>query len=153
VEFCDVRGKDGLFRKYSVFRIGERLIPRHLFFSKNWLLKMPDLLNDGLLAEERRFLESNPHVETIRRVFDIAGIQYGRVDYGLRQERAQVFEINSHPVIMLPRAMYNARHLEHQLWFRDRALEAFRDLLARGEALAGGDPVRIELGPADLAES
>jgi hypothetical protein len=150
VEFCDVRGSDGLFRKYSVFRIGERLIPRHAIFGSSWMLKTPDILSEALLAEEGRFLDENPHAEAIRRVFDIAGVQYGRIDYGVRQARVQAFEINSHPVIMLPRERYDPRHLKHQIWFRGRALEAFHELLARGAPLSEGDPVRIQLGPADL---
>ena len=39
VEYCDASGPDGLFRKYAAFRVGSRIIPCHLFRSREWSVK------------------------------------------------------------------------------------------------------------------
>lgn len=99
VEFCDTRGGDGLYRKYAAFVVGDRILPRHVLFSRRWMLKQPDLSNPELEKEKTRYLESNPHEESLRRICALAGIEYGRIDYGLRYGRVQVWEINTHPTV------------------------------------------------------
>src|SRR5947207_12036278 len=51
VEYCDTSDAAGVFRKYSAFRIGDRIIPRHLFFSKKWVVKLADTVADDNVAE------------------------------------------------------------------------------------------------------
>ncbi|MGE4542918.1 MAG: hypothetical protein AB7D06_02300 [Pedobacter sp.] len=99
-EFCDTRGEDGLYRKYSAMRIGERILPRHIFFSKHWMIKNADACDDRLLAEELDYLHSNPHEKELRAIFDLARIEYGRIDYGLCNGRIQVWEINTNPSVL-----------------------------------------------------
>ena len=53
VEFCDTSQGSKRFRKYSAFRVGDRIIPRHLIFSEKWMLKLPDILDPAAIAEER----------------------------------------------------------------------------------------------------
>jgi hypothetical protein len=99
-EFCDTSGPDGIFRKYSAFMVNGKVIPRHLFFSRRkWCLKAADLVDQELLEEERAYLHENPHEEQIRSVFEIAGINYGRVDYGMLGDSVQVWEINTNPML------------------------------------------------------
>jgi hypothetical protein len=61
VEFHDTAGADGLYRKYSVFRVGAALIPRHVFFSRDWMQKYSDLVEPEFVDEELRFFEDPPH--------------------------------------------------------------------------------------------
>ncbi len=99
VEFLDTVDAAGIYRKYSAFRIGDRIIPRHINFSRGWFVKSPDAAVDSAerVEEEWRYVQENPHAETLMKVFRLAGIEYGRVDYGLCQGRVQVWEINTNP--------------------------------------------------------
>ena len=98
-EFCDTAGADGVYRKYSAFVVGDHVFPRALQFSRHWVQKTSDLLDDALLDEERAFVEANPQEDSLRKVFLLAGIEYGRADYGLLDGALQVWEINTNPHI------------------------------------------------------
>jgi hypothetical protein len=107
VEFCDVSDAQGVYRKYSVFRIGDHYMARHMVLGKDWFQKVPRLKQGTTwpmewLNEEKRFLESNPHLNQVRQVFDLAKIDYGRIDYGILDGKIQVWEINSNPTCMTP---------------------------------------------------
>ena len=97
VEFCDTADVRGVYRKYSAFVVGGRVVPAHIVFSKDWVAKGIDLHDEHLLAEERRFIETNPHAAELRRVFALAAIDFGRVDYALLDGAMQVWEINTNP--------------------------------------------------------
>ena len=49
--------------------------------------------------EERRFLETNPHGESVLRVFERARIEYGRIDYAIGERGLEVWEINTNPTV------------------------------------------------------
>jgi len=132
VEFCDTSGGNKRFRKYSAFRVGDRIIPRHLIFSEKWMLKLPDILDPAAIAEERAYLESNPHERELRDVFDRAHIDYGRIDYGMLEDRLQVWEINTNPIVMLPRDRYQRQHLPAQEFFAERIRSAFQAIDSSG---------------------
>jgi hypothetical protein len=88
---------DGVTRKYGVQRIGRALLPRHVLFSDHWMVKFPKIINEETVAEEEAFVDACPHLDQVRHVFDLAGIDYGRIDYGVRDGRIQVWEINTAP--------------------------------------------------------
>jgi hypothetical protein len=96
-EFCDTAGPDGVYRKYAAFIVGDRIIPRHVFFSDDWMVKFSSRFDPRLLEEERAYLEDNPHAEALRTVFATARIDYGRVDYAVAGGALQVWEINTNP--------------------------------------------------------
>jgi hypothetical protein len=75
--------------------VGERTVPRHLFFSRNWQVKQADLVSPGQIAEELAYIEENPYAELLREVCRIARIGYGRIDYALLDGRPQIWEINA----------------------------------------------------------
>jgi len=102
IEYEDLRRADGLYTKYSYFRAGDALIPAHKFFSDHWFVKTvsSDLLaaRPELAAEERDFVETQPYKEEVREIFDMAGVEYGRIDFGVKPDGALVvFEINTNP--------------------------------------------------------
>ncbi len=99
IGFCDTSDARGLFRKYSAFRVGERILPRHVFFGKRWSLKEPEQVEPPLVAEERDYLERNPHEAELRELFELARIEYGRIDYAMLDGRIQVWEINTNPYL------------------------------------------------------
>ena len=107
IEFLDTADKNGIYRKYGAFIIGERIVPRHVFFSRQWMVKTADLTAPELLAEELAYLESNPHAAALLDACRLANISYGRIDYALRQDRIQVWEINTTPTIVHTGAVHD----------------------------------------------
>lgn len=99
-EFCDTSDDQGIFRKYSALMIDGTVIPRHVFFSHGWSQKRADLLRSDLLGLEEEYLRTNPHEDAIREIFRLARLDYGRIDYGVRDGRLQVWEINTNPMIL-----------------------------------------------------
>jgi len=106
IEYCETRLPGDVYRKYSIFRVGDRYVPHHLVFSRRWNLKMHDIIDDARAEEERIFLESNPHASWVRDVFEISRIEFGRLEYAISGERPQAWEINTNPMIMLAPRSY-----------------------------------------------
>ncbi|MHC4954235.1 MAG: hypothetical protein ACYTGZ_10115 [Planctomycetota bacterium] len=100
VEFVETVSPDGLYRKYGQFRIGEAMIARHVFFGRDWMVKLQEPPGAAELAEERAHVEADPDTEALRRVFEFAGIEYGRIDYSRREGGIEVWEINTAPMIV-----------------------------------------------------
>jgi len=128
VEYCNASDRDGIHHKFSAFRVADRVIPRHLIFSRQWMLKYPDLIDDDKLARERAYLEGNPHAAEIGNAFDLASLDYGRCDYAVIDGRIQVWEINTNPIVMMPPEQYQAVHLPAQEHFAANIRSAFEAL-------------------------
>jgi hypothetical protein len=127
VEFCDT-ARNGWYRKYSCFFVDGVVLPRHMFVSKEWVVKVADLVTPEVMEEEAIFLEGNPHEEQVRRVFRLANVGYGRIDYSFSHDQMQVWEINCNPYVMFPPEKYNPLQLDHQRWFVDRLIPLFEKL-------------------------
>jgi hypothetical protein len=97
VEFRDTADTGGVYRKYSAFGIRGQVLPRHVCFGRDWVLKAGTLFEPDYLAEERAYVETNPHAGALARVFALAGADFGRVDYAVAGGRLVVFEINTNP--------------------------------------------------------
>jgi hypothetical protein len=95
VEFCDTKDSAGIYRKYGAFIVGDRTVPRHILFSRNWHIRSDDLVEPAMVEEELRFLDTNPHSEALLECARLARVSYGRVDYALLDGRPQIWEINS----------------------------------------------------------
>ena len=72
------------------------------------------------MQEGLQYQRENPHAAWLARVFDLAGIEYGRVDYGVAGGVPQVWEINLNATI--GRAEGQSRHTN-----LPPALKALRD--------------------------
>ena len=147
VEFCETAGSDGLYRKYSVYRIGDRYVPGHIHIGRKWMMKSTSQVRtEQLAAESLDFVRSDPHGAWVRDVFERARIEYGRIDYSVRAGRPQAWEINLCPTLALSagggrespekrrqRELYRpARELSHAA-----LLEAFAQI--DPGPMAGGD--------------
>lgn len=103
VEYCHTADFSGVFREYCASIVGDRIIPQALVHSREWVTKWHGRLVDAKKArEEREYVESNPHGEWLKETFDLAHVRYGRIDYGLHDDRPQVWEINTNPLIVRP---------------------------------------------------
>ncbi|MBT8397640.1 MAG: hypothetical protein HKO65_10175 [Gemmatimonadetes bacterium] len=147
VEHCDSRDDQGFYRRYSAFVVGQEIIPRALLFSTHWMVKgATKVLDDRRAEQEFEYVQSNPHASWLRGVFDTANIEYGRIDYGFRGDRPQVWEINLHPTLVAsPTRMTRRVETEEDLRRPSRALfferfEAALKELRAGSESGGSDP-------------
>lgn len=100
-EFISVCDDRGYYRKYSAFRIGDAIFAAHILIGKDWVQKDLDLdhMEKWMTLEDYEYVVDNPHLEELSAIFDLAGIDFGRIDYGLYQGKIQVFEINTNPML------------------------------------------------------
>ena len=129
-EFCDTADTKGNYRKYGAFVIGERICPKHLTFSRYWANQKPDLTEDEMLAEEREYVEQNPHEAQLREICRLAQIEYAKIDYGVLGGKVQVWEITTNPTINSPKRRRHPARREILELFDERVGEALRRLLA-----------------------
>lgn len=134
VEFYDTSDQAGYFRKYAAFVIGSRIIARGLALGPGWMLKSRGSeYSEPMLAEELAFLTANPHESELRRIAQVARVEYGRIDYGVRDGKVETWEINLNPTIgrgrggsrLLPPELSALREPARELWTAGflRALE------------------------------
>ncbi len=109
VEFCDTSDENGLYRKYSALKIGDAIIPRYLSLGYHWVVKEnePDpntgeLYDEQKIQDELDYIHNNPHKKRLQRIFALANIDYGRIDYGMKDGKLQVWEINTLPTFGQP---------------------------------------------------
>lgn len=101
VEYGAAPSADGRFRKYSAYRVGPTIYPQHCFINESWYIKFPSTrFSEADRAESRAYVADNPHARQIERVFALAGIDYGRIDYGIVDGQVQTFEINNNPTVL-----------------------------------------------------
>ena len=128
VEYLDT-SVAGVFRKFSVFRAGATFIAQHVFHSSDWHVKASVLeRTDAQIEEDSRFRQDNPHLDEVREIFELAAIEYGRIDYALLEGRVQAWEINSNPTIMYPRAAYRPEQLPARTKFAETLARALREM-------------------------
>jgi hypothetical protein len=79
--------------------------------------------------------------EHLKKAFEIAGIEYGRADFGICKGRVQINEINTNPVVARPSPHPFAIRQESMRLCWEKYLEALRAL-----DNGGGWPVRLPNG-------
>ncbi len=162
VEFCPTADGDGWYRKFSAFAVGGRVVPRSLAYGREWMLKSQgNEYSLEMVLEERDYVVGNPHGEQLAEIFRVAGVEYGRIDYSLREGRIQTWEINLNPSIgrglrppsgRVPGELEPVRDETKEHFYRcfQAALEAV-DLPSSGAPveLSGFGLPRVRVAPAD----
>jgi tetratricopeptide (TPR) repeat protein len=111
IEYLDARGADGMARKYRAMCVGGALYPLHLAISRDWKVHyftadMADRPDHR--AEEEKFLADMPAVlgparmAVLEKIRDRLGLDYGGIDFGLREEKLLFFEANATMVVNPP---------------------------------------------------
>ncbi|HJQ16489.1 MAG TPA: hypothetical protein VJ859_05765 [Allosphingosinicella sp.] len=101
VEFGNARGADGKFRKYSAYRVGNEIYAQHCFSSREWWIKYADNeFGEAEYEEHLNYVAENPHRDQLKKIFDLARIDYGRIDYCVVNDAIQTFEINTNPTVL-----------------------------------------------------
>jgi hypothetical protein len=131
VEYSAEPVRPGLFRRLSVFRIGERLLGFTCAHEKHWIVKYgtPGVAPPELYEEEYAIVRDNPYGAAMRRCFDLAAVEYGRIDFGLVDAQPQIYEINTNPQVLLRQKPSPApRRNDSVALFRENYLDALREL-------------------------
>jgi len=131
VEYAAEPVRPGLFRRLSVFRVGARLLGYTCAHETNWIVKYgtPGIAPPELYEEEYAIVRDNPYGDAMRRCFDLASVEYGRIDFGLVEGRPQIYEINTNPHMQLrPEPSPMARRNDSNDLFRENYLDALRAL-------------------------
>lgn len=99
VEFCGEPYAPSIWRRYGAFRFGDHVHLDNVATESHWAVKVgrPGLVGDETYAADDALIRANGHAETIGRAFAIAGIEYGRADFGLVGGQPQIYEINTNP--------------------------------------------------------
>lgn len=157
VEFLDTADTRGVYRKYSAYKIGDRILPVSIDSGREWVMRAQSTqFTRESLEEEREFLSQNPHKETLARVFELAGVGFGRIDYSLKAGRLQTWEINTLPTIEdwsqdspAPAALHDFQRGNEELGYLriPEALTSTIPVLIDKDAI----PLTITSGTAELA--
>jgi hypothetical protein len=83
--------------KYGCFRVGDAIMPQNRLVGRQWCVKKFDYFDETVVARDLAYVRSDAHNETVRRVFDIANVEYGRVDYSIVDGRLEFYELNTNP--------------------------------------------------------
>ena len=76
VEFQDTSDEQGIFRRYTVYVIGDELIVGNLAFGSDWVVKYSGEFTAEQFAEKRAVLSSRAHDPPLREVAELAGIAW-----------------------------------------------------------------------------
>jgi hypothetical protein len=147
VEYCAEPVRPGLFRKLSVYRVGDMLVPSTFVHESNWSAKRGEvgIADEALYADEHAAVHENRFAEPLRPAFTLAHVDYGRADFGLVGGRPQVYEINTNPMVSpvaahpSPLRVEAAQHCERCF---EQALQAI-DTSAAGPPVAVDDDVLV----------
>jgi hypothetical protein len=103
VEYAGQPVRPGLFRRLAIYRIGDRSVADTCVHERDWRAKEGEdgIATPELYEDELRIVRDNPYRDVVGKAFDLAGIDYGRADFGLVDGRVQVYEINPTPFVEL----------------------------------------------------
>ena len=146
VEFLNVQDSRGRYIKFGAFRIGDTIFGHHAMMATHWETKMSAAIRDeeGIRLTDT-YYQQNPHVELLRPLFELAAVDYGRIDYAVVDGRIQVWEINDNPMFASARMMRITRLPKHLTYIEGC------QALAAGLQTGPPIPLDIDLKPAGVA--
>jgi len=106
VEYCGEQKHDGLWWKYSAFRVGNEIIHHHIVREDNWVAKYgnPEMQFDDdawlrMRTDEKNFVDQVNDPMRLMAAFELGGLEFGRMDFGIVDGLPQVYEINTNPTM------------------------------------------------------
>jgi hypothetical protein len=130
VEYMAQPVRPGLFRKLSIFRVGETDFAHTCVHDTQWIAKTGSLgiATPELYDDEHRIVRDNPYGPTLARAFNAAGIEYGRADFGLVDGTVQIYEINSNPNMSFDDDHPSPVRLDSYRLFKQNYFQALHDI-------------------------
>ena len=134
IEFLDSSDHEGVYVKYSAFRLGDKILPRYLNFSRDWHVKATLARQNSLMKDRQNliheYMSSNPHEKWLMEVFEMANIEYGRADYSIVNGKLQLWEINLNPAFVRTPGNVNKDN-DQQRFMRDAFYKGFFDQIEK----------------------
>ena len=142
VEYFDAVDAAGNYRKYAAHIIGSRILPHFVDVGRGWQLQHGGAaFTEAMFREDQDYVRLNPHEVELRRIFELARVDFGRIDYTVRNGVIETWEINLNPTFAryppLPPALEVIRKETTAMFRRsfDRAIREI-DPPREGEGLA-----------------
>ncbi len=137
IEFANRPLHDQVYRRHTIYRIGERMVAANTVTEDSPFVKYgkPGLASAEDLAASTEEIRKNPYAEPMRRVFELAHIDYGRADFGFDGESLAVYEINTNPSVGM-RINSRDEQLNHAVQDSMRAIAEALDALDTGDHTA-----------------
>ncbi len=134
IEFANQPHRENVYRRSTLYRIGDRLVAGNPVTEGSPFVKYGDLkvITDADRAASVQEMADNPYADYMRTVFEIAEIDYGRVDFGFDDGRPAVYEINMNPTI--------GKYIKNETCDFNRAInQSQKTLMQAVDALDGED--------------
>jgi len=127
IEFLETRKDGQTFVKYGAYCVNGNIVPQHVLFSSEWVVKFGDGRETAAdrVAFEFDYAQKQPHQDQIQAIFERANIGYGRIDYAVIEDKVQTFEINTNPSVVPFGEIENDPRSPNRLQFVQALTEAF----------------------------
>jgi hypothetical protein len=142
VEYCaEPTPGTGHFQKHAALRIGDAMVRANTVNDLSWVAKngVANLATPAQYAAERAEYADWPHRDYAVRVFEVAGMEFGRLDFGVVGGRPQAYEVNTNPTL--------SAKLDHANPDRQETLRMYRDGITDGLAAVAS---RVEGAPVPI---
>lgn len=150
VEFVDVSDANGVFLKFGALRVGSFVVPGHMFAGTNWMLKHKNNKQSLIGRMERDFMRDFPYSDQVMQAFETSKLEYGRIDYGVKGGRIQVWEINDNPTLGAKfLRLRRLRRIRARMIGRPKRREAFRQAMSSLDLDASPMEFRVKVADQD----
>ncbi len=142
IEFAAEPIAPGLWTRFTAFGVAGTIVPDLPVTEAHWMVKTGTrgLVDEAGYARHDRMIREGHYAGVLARAFQLAGIAYGRADFGLVGGQPQIYEINTNPVLsgLEPPHPSTTRQATRALaWQRlTLAFAALARQAPRGEAVA-----------------
>lgn len=132
IEYCSEPYMGEHFVKMSAYRIHDQYCSDLFIYSKGWYVKWdgPDIAPPNASELEWELLQNNTYVEEAKKVFELANVEYGRVDFSLVGGKPQFYEVNFNPQFTVDEYQTtDPQRLKNAIFAADRRMNAMRTLM------------------------
>lgn len=155
IEFAAEPVAPGLWTRFTAFGVAGTIVPDLPVTETHWMVKTGarGLVDEAGYAGHDRMIREGRYLGVLARAFQLAGIGFGRADFGLVGGRPQIYEINTNPVLSgleSPHPSATRQATRTLAWQRlTQALAALARQAPRGEDV----PLDLPLIAAHVARS
>lgn len=120
----------GSFQKHAAFRVGPHIVRANTVNDAGWMAKKGSegVASAAQYLAERAEMDAYPHRDQVMRIFEFAGLQFGRLDFGIVAGQMQVYEINTNPEMKLNAVHPSAIRSETMTLVKSRLVSALADV-------------------------
>jgi hypothetical protein len=133
---------DGIWQKHAAFRVGNRILRANTVNDLTWAAKHGSrgAAPPGFYAQELAEMTDYPLDRQVAAIFDAAGLEFGRLDFGLIDGRMAIYEINTNPFIPSARPHPDPSRTRTMALMIDNLATALQQVTGRRDPSAAGPP-------------